>query len=50
MSNTRELLEKIQSGNASWSDFSEFLNLESKDLEPFFNLHRILLGEILEMF
>ena len=38
MSKTRELLDKIQSGNASWSDFSEFLNLESKDLEPFFNL------------
>jgi len=38
MSKTQVLLEKIQSGNASWSDFSEFLNLESKDLEPFFNL------------
>ena len=38
MNKTRELLDKIQSENASWSDFSEFLNLESKDLEPFFNL------------
>ena len=38
MNKTRVLLGKIQSGNASWSDFSEFLNLESKELEPFFNL------------
>ncbi|MFX1425300.1 MAG: radical SAM protein [Promethearchaeota archaeon] len=33
-----ELFDKIQNGRASWSDYSEFLKLRSKDLEPFFQL------------
>ncbi len=35
MNKTQELLNKIKSGNASFLDFSEFLNLEEKDIEPF---------------
>jgi len=38
MNRVQELLNNIESGNASWSDFADFLNLESIDLEPFFNL------------
>lgn len=37
MNKTQELLIKIKSGNTSWIDFSEFLNLDEKDLEPFLN-------------
>jgi uncharacterized radical SAM superfamily protein len=38
MSKTQQLFDNIKSGNASWPDFADFLNLESKDLEIFFNL------------
>ncbi|MFX1345159.1 MAG: radical SAM protein [Promethearchaeota archaeon] len=38
MSKFKQLFDKIQSGNALWPDFADFLNLESKDLEIFFNL------------
>ena len=38
MSRNQELLEKIQSGNASWLDYSEFLTLKSKELDPFYRL------------
>ncbi len=38
MSKTQQLFDKIQSGNALWPDFADFLNLESKDLEIFFSL------------
>jgi len=54
MSKTRELLDKIQSGTATWTDFSEFLNLDSKDLEPFFqlaqNITRRNFGNILKIY
>ncbi|MFX1374984.1 MAG: radical SAM protein [Promethearchaeota archaeon] len=54
MSKTRDLFEKIQTGIASWSDFSEFLNLESKDLEPFFklaqNITKSNFGNILKIY
>lgn len=38
MSKTKELLDRIKSGNANWSDYSEFLELDVNDLESFFNL------------
>jgi uncharacterized radical SAM superfamily protein len=38
MSDVNLLLNRVKSGDASWIDYKEFLNLESKDLEPFFNL------------
>ncbi|MHA1932633.1 MAG: radical SAM protein [Promethearchaeota archaeon] len=38
MSDNQTLLDRIKSGDASWIDYSEFLSLESKDLEPFFEL------------
>jgi uncharacterized radical SAM superfamily protein len=38
MNEVQELEKKIKSGNASWSDYSDFLKLESVDLEPFLNL------------
>ncbi len=36
MNKSKELLHKIQSKTASWSDFSSFLTLEEPELEPFF--------------
>ncbi|MHA2037928.1 MAG: radical SAM protein [Promethearchaeota archaeon] len=38
MNDIHKLLSRIKSGEASWNDYSEFLNLESGYLEPFFNL------------
>ena len=38
MIDVEDLLNRIKYGNASWSDYSEFLNLESEYLEPFFKL------------
>ncbi len=38
MIDAQQLLNRIKSGVASWIDYSEFLNLESKYLEPFLNL------------
>ncbi|MFX1573107.1 MAG: radical SAM protein [Promethearchaeota archaeon] len=38
MSNTQELVEKIESGSASWSDYSAFLNLKADELKPFLKL------------
>ena len=38
MNRAQKLLNNIKSGNASWLDFSDFLNLESEALEQFFNL------------
>ena len=54
MNNVQELEKKIKSGNASWSDFSEFLKLESADLEPFLNLAQYMthtnFGNILKIY
>ena len=36
MNKSKDLLHKIRTRTASWSDFSSFLNLEKKDMEPFF--------------
>ena len=38
MSDVQNLLNRIKSGDTLWEDYTEFLNLESKYLEPFFNL------------
>ncbi len=38
MSKTKDLLDRIKSGNTTWSDYSKFLELDVNDLEPFFNL------------
>ena len=38
MSDIQKLLYRIKSGDATWADYTEFLNLESKYLEPFFTL------------
>ncbi|MFW9877369.1 MAG: radical SAM protein [Candidatus Thorarchaeota archaeon] len=38
MSRIKKLLDKIELGDASWSDYYDFLKLESTDLELFFNL------------
>ena len=38
MNKTQLLLNRLKSGTASWLDYSTILSLESKDLEPFFNL------------
>ncbi len=38
MSEIEQLLDKIKSGNANWSDFSYFLNLNKDDIEPLFNI------------
>jgi len=38
MIDVEDLLNRIKYGNASWIDYSEFLNLESEYLEPFFKL------------
>ncbi|MFX1326061.1 MAG: radical SAM protein, partial [Promethearchaeota archaeon] len=38
MNKIQELEHKIKSGSASWSDFSDFLSLKPKELEPFLNL------------
>ena len=51
---SKKLFEKIDSGNASWLDFSEFLNLESIELEPFFelaqNITRSNFGNVLKIY
>ena len=36
MNDTKNLLFRITSGSASWSDFSSFLKLDSKELKPYF--------------
>ncbi|TFG23892.1 MAG: radical SAM protein [Promethearchaeota archaeon] len=36
MNDAKNLLFRIRSGSASWVDFSAFLELESKELEPYF--------------
>ena len=38
MNNTQNLLMKIKSGNSSWSELAEFLELDENDLEPFLNV------------
>ncbi|MBY8983741.1 MAG: radical SAM protein [Candidatus Lokiarchaeota archaeon] len=38
MSDVQNLFNRIKSGDTSWKDYTEFLNLESKYLKPFFNL------------
>ncbi|MHA1914232.1 MAG: radical SAM protein [Promethearchaeota archaeon] len=38
MSNSQELLKRIKSGIANWSDFEQFTSLESDDLEPFLDI------------
>ena len=38
MNEIRVLLEKFETGTQTWFDYEELLNLESKDLEPFFKL------------
>ncbi|MFX0080212.1 MAG: radical SAM protein [Candidatus Hodarchaeota archaeon] len=54
MSRTEELLDKMESGDANWSDYSDFLKLESKDLELFFNLAQSItmrnFGNILKIY
>jgi uncharacterized radical SAM superfamily protein len=38
MSKVQGLLNKIKSGNALWSDYSELIDIEYRELEPIFNL------------
>jgi len=38
MNKTQNLLMKIKSGNSSWSELAEFLELDENDLEPFLNV------------
>ena len=38
MNKSKKLLNKIKSGKASLLDFSEFLELDEKYLEPFLNI------------
>ncbi|MFX0043226.1 MAG: radical SAM protein [Candidatus Hodarchaeota archaeon] len=38
MSEIEKLLNRIKNGNATWSDFSDFLNLSNDDIEPFFDI------------
>ncbi len=38
MNKSKDLLHKIRSKKATWSDFSSFLNLEKNEMEPFFIL------------
>ena len=38
MTKAKELLNKIESGNASWSDYLEFTNIKYSQLNPFFIL------------
>jgi len=38
MNEIRVLLEKFETGTQTWFDYEELINLESKDLEPFFKL------------
>jgi uncharacterized radical SAM superfamily protein len=50
----KQLFEKIKSGNASWQEYSEFLELESKALEPFYelaqNITRNNFGNVLKIY
>ncbi len=54
MSKIEDLLNKIAYGNASWVDYSEFLNLESQFLDPFFKLAKSItkrnFGKILKIY
>jgi len=38
MNEIRVLLEKFKTGTQTWFDYEKLINLESKDLEPFFKL------------
>ncbi len=54
MNEVQGLLEKIESGNAVWSDYSEFINIGYKELETFFILARDItkknFGNILKIY
>jgi uncharacterized radical SAM superfamily protein len=54
MNNFQKLLNLIESGKASWSDYSKYLNLETHSLEPFFILARDItkknFGDILKIY
>ncbi|MHA2007726.1 MAG: radical SAM protein [Promethearchaeota archaeon] len=54
MSEKQELLNRIKTGTATWLDYSDFLDLESKDLKIFFdlaqNITRKNFGSILKIY
>jgi len=54
MNEAQGLLEKIESGNAMWSDYSQFINIEYKELEPFLvlaqNITKKNFGNLLKIY
>jgi len=54
MNKVQELLEKIESGNAIWPDYSQFINIGYKELEPFLvlaqNITKKNFGNLLKIY
>ncbi len=54
MNKLQELLEKIESGNAIWPDYSQFINIGYKELEPFLvlaqNITKKNFGNLLKIY
>ncbi|MFX1452566.1 MAG: radical SAM protein [Promethearchaeota archaeon] len=54
MSKSSKLLSKIKVGNAVWSDYSKFINLENYEIEPFLNLAQDItkknFGDVLKIY
>ncbi len=54
MNKAQKLLEKIESGNAVWSDYSQFINIGYKELEPFLvlsqNITKKNFGNLLKIY
>ena len=54
MSKVQELLNKIKTGNALWSDYSEFMDFDYDELKPFFilaqNITKKNFGNILKVY
>ncbi|MFW9999967.1 MAG: radical SAM protein [Candidatus Hodarchaeota archaeon] len=45
MNKVNDLLKRIKSGNAAWSDYSDFIKMEFNQLEAFFNLAQSITKE-----